>query len=654
MNRIQRLDHLLANQIAAGEVVERPASIIKELVENSLDAGATQIDIDIEQGGMRLIRVRDNGAGIHADDLPLALSRHATSKIFQVNDLTHIATFGFRGEALASIGAVSRLTLTSAQAHQSAWEIVIEGEATLKKARPAAHPCGTTVEVRDLFFNTPARRKFLKSEKTEFERIDELIKRLALSSLTTQFNLKHGARLIRHYPAACASAPELASQANVRERLRALCGPGMAEQALYIESQGAGMELRGWIAPNLTRSQPDMQYFYVNERIVRDKRLAHALNQAHKDILYRDRHPVYILFLTLHPSQVDVNVHPTKQEVRFRDGQLVHEFILRSIQEALAKEPAHSCMTAPADSILADNRPVPRSIPLQLHQKAVKVQEQLSFYRDLHQEIPPPLEGIKNAREPSLPSMEQPKTAEIYVKSVIVDPTPHESPRLDPGSKRAGTTPSHDNECLSSETATNTTPAPFSGFGHALAQLHDIYILAENTQGLVIIDMHAAHERVLYEKMKTTWLTEAPASQTLLIPITLSVSTREAEQAERENDYFSRFGFDVQRIGQETLVIRAVPELLAQGPVEQLVRDILADMVSQGSSTRTQEQLHHLLGTLACRYAIRARKKLSLPEMNALLREMENTHHAAYCNHGRPAYFSFSMHELDHLFLRGR
>lgn len=605
--RIQKLTQLLANQIAAGEVVERPASVVKELVENSLDAGATQIEVDIEQGGLRLIRVRDNGSGIHQDDLPLALSRHATSKILQPDDLAQIMTLGFRGEALASIGSVSRLTLTSAQTKNTAWQISVEGD-QVTDITPAAHPVGTTVEVRDLFFNTPARRKFLRSEKTEFDHIDELIKRIALSNFSIGLTLKHNQKIVRQY----FPAP---STKHSQERLSALCGPAFVEHALHMEAEGAGMRITGWIAePTFSRSQNDLQYFYVNGRMVRDKLVIHALKEAYQDVLYRDRYPAYILFLEIAPTQVDVNVHPTKHEVRFRESRLVHDFILRSVHDALANAHKgeicdhHGEVHAPtllpiAEKIIPIEKPIaakPVYAETPRYQAPVRqpvhvVQEQLAIYKTLHQAEPiAPLAPVVEQRE--------------------------EVPPL----------------------------------GYAFGQLQGIYIFAENAKGLILIDMHAAHERVVYEKMKTAFEQAQLVTQTLLVPLTLALSEREADCVEHNEDFFNQLGFKVARISKETVAVREVPQLLSHGPIDQLLRDIIADLLAHGDSSRAQENINKLLGTLACHSAVRAKRKLTIPEMNALLRDMEKTDHSGQCNHGRPTTLQLSLDDLDKLFMRGR
>lgn len=607
--RIQKLSPLLANQIAAGEVVERPASVVKELVENSLDAGATQIDIDIEQGGVRLIRVRDNGSGIHQEDLTLALSRHATSKILQPQDLSEIMTLGFRGEALASIGSVSRLSITSAVAKSSGWQVSTEGDIQTALS-PAAHPQGTTVEVRDLFFNTPARRKFLRSEKTEFEHIDELIKRIALSSFSVGFTLRHNQKIIRQY------FPAKSPTSN-SERLSALCGPAFVEHALHIEAEGAGMKLMGWIAlPTFSRSQADLQYFYVNGRMVRDKLVIHALKEAYHDVLYRDRFPAYILFLEIPANQVDVNVHPTKHEVRFREGRLVHDFIFRGVHDALSDVRPGDELAIPtvqshvhSDScshVEKSNTAIKNISQMPLHKsvdpviKPWKVQEQFALYRQLG-EIP------------------------TAAKAVMSQPLPE------------------------SESLPSAPP-----LGYALAQLQGVYILAENEQGLVVVDMHAAHERMVYEKMKLALANQQMPAQHLLVPLTIHLSEREADCVEQHLDFFQTLGFSAERISQETIAIREVPQLLSDGPQEQLVRDIVADLMEHGKSSRAQESMNHLLGTLACHSAVRANRRLTIPEMNALLRNMENTDNSGQCNHGRPTTVHLSLSEIDKLFMRGR
>lgn len=605
--RIQKLSPLVANQIAAGEVVERPAAVVKELLENSLDAGATHIDIDIEQGGARLIKVRDNGVGIHPDDLPLALSRHATSKIQATADLNEITTLGFRGEALASIGSVSRLTLTTAEAGaKSAWQITLAGE-TIAAVAPAAHPTGTTIEVRDLFYNTPARRKFLRSEKTEFDHIDELIKRIALCSTATSFTLKHNQRLIRQY------------QHQSDDRLVTLVGANFVDNAIHIESEGAGMRLQGWISlPTFSRAQADLQYFYVNKRMVKDKLILHALREAYHDVLYRDRYPAYILFLDVLPANVDVNVHPSKSEVRFREGRVVHDYLLRSIKDALASIQPHA-----ASSSVTEHRPRHHLLP-----------EIAPLY--------PSFPKSSSSSPSSLRLAESQQTYHHHNAKNNLDTKTHviEAPQQ---------------FSLQNDDVSTTSSIQIPPLGFALAQLQGVYILAENAQGLVMIDMHAAHERILYEKMKNAYANAQIAVQTLLVPISMNVSEREANLAcDDYHDLLTKLGFDVSRAGKTVLMIREVPQLLMHAACEQLVRDVIADLIEHGDSTRGEEHIHHLLATLSCHAAIRANRRMSIAEMNTLLRDMEKTDHSGQCNHGRPTTVQLSLADLDKLFLRGR
>lgn len=606
MGRIHKLSGILANQISAGEVIERPASVVKELVENSLDAGATKIDLDIEQGGARLIRVRDNGSGVHPDDLVLALSRHTTSKIKELDDLGKISTLGFRGEALASISSVSRLLLMSAVANSAGWQVQTEGIEQELQPSPAAHPQGTTIEVRDLFFNTPARRKFLRAEKTEFEHIDELIKRIALGSFDVNFTLKHNQKLIRQYRAAH-------SDVEREQRVSSLCGPGFMENALKITSASAGLKLSGWIAlPTFSRAQADLQYFYVNGRIVRDKLVGHAVRQAYHDVLYGDRHPAFVLFLEIAPQQVDVNVHPTKHEVRFRESRLVHDFICHSIQDALVQvRPGQCDVPPPAVNLLTGEIPVTTGtlrkstspsrgesvLPYKPQQQTLpfKVRERMMAYHQLH-------------TDPVMP--------EVF----------HDQPA--------------------------ETGMPPLGF--ALAQLRNIFILAENAEGLVLVDMHAAHERVLYEQLKKDFAERRVLVQPLLIPLTVKLSEREINKLESDAQTLQQLGLHIERISQEALVIREVPDVLRDSSIEQLLRDIAADLIEYEKSTRVDERIDHWLATMACHAAVRAQRKLSIPEMNALLRAMENTEHSGQCNHGRPTWTQFSLAELDRLFLRGQ
>lgn len=619
-NRIQKLSPLLANQIAAGEVVERPAAVVKELIENSIDAGATQIDIEIEQGGTRLIKVRDNGAGIHPEDLPLALSRHATSKITNTEDLGQIMTLGFRGEALASIGSVSRMSVTSALANAPGSEVSVEGDIA-SEITPAAHPQGTTVTVRDLFFNTPARRKFMRSEKTEFEHIDELVKRIALSSFSTGFTVKHNQKLIRQYYPATTTKQDT-------ERLTALCGAEFAANALQIEAEGAGMRITGWLAkPTFSRSQADLQYFYVNGRIVRDKLVMHALRQAYQDVLYRDRHPAYVLFLDLPANLVDVNVHPTKHEVRFRESRVVHDFIFRSAHDALSHDkPGESCQHEHAAP--AAMTPIRQSAPSAQYQAATE-KSSAGWAERQRSPAAPSAPSHYSSYKPAVRSDVHQVKEQISLYKTLGAETAEQKPL-------------------------QALPQEAPPLGYAIGQLLGIYILAEKENTLVMIDMHAAHERVLYEKMKTAWAQQQFAVQKLLVPLTITLSEREVNCVEQSPDVFQQLGFAVERLGETTVAVREVPQLLANGPLDQLIRDVITDLLEHGESNRLQERINHILGTLACHTAVRANHKLSVPEMNALLRQMEKTDHAGQCNHGRPTCVELSLQELDKLFMRGR
>ncbi len=628
MSRIQKLSSLLSNQIAAGEVIERPASVVKELVENSIDAGATKIDLDIEQGGMRLIRVRDDGGGIHKDDLALALNRHATSKIYHLNDLEKIMTLGFRGEALASVSSVSRLTLSSAVAESSGWQIVSQGTESEPQVAPVAHPQGTTIEVRDLFFNTPARRKFLRTEKTEFDHIDELIKRIALSSFTVDFTLKHNQRIVRQYRKAHTDIER-------EQRVASLCGSEFMAHALKIETEIEGLKLSGWIGlPTFSRAQADLQYFYVNGRMVKDKTVSHAMRQAYHDVMYGGRHPAYVLFLEIAPDQVDVNVHPTKHEVRFRESRLVHDFICHAVHDALADvRPDALGVCAPTGLTHAHKEEIVThvhqvSVPQQ-HVMPLKVREQMEVYTQLHT----PVHSMSSVKT----SVSQQNNQNTVSASAIVAQAIAKE-------KTQSLIQQQVSQCESS--------VPVLGF--ALAQLQGVYILAENVEGLVLVDMHAAHERVMYEQLKKDMQNHKVIAQPLLVPITVNLSEREANAIENHPDLFHKVGMKVERMGQETVAVREVPELLRASNLVQMIRDIASDLISNEKSSRLEDHVHHILGTMACHAAVRANRRLTVPEMNALLRAMETTEHSGQCNHGRPTWMKLSLDDLDKLFLRGQ
>ncbi|MDX1491136.1 MAG: DNA mismatch repair endonuclease MutL [Pseudohongiellaceae bacterium] len=615
MSRIALLSQRLANQIAAGEVVERPASVIKELLENSLDAGSRRIEVEVEQGGTKLIRIRDDGAGIVKDDLALALSRHATSKISNLDDLECIGSLGFRGEALASICSVSRLEMTSralASADDAGWKVQAQGQEMAATVSPAAHPVGTTVEVRDLFFNTPARKKFLRTEKTEFDRIDEVLKRLALSRFDVAFTLRHNQRSIHHLQ-------EATSEHEKQRRVALVCGPAFVENSVLIDIESSGLRLWGWVGlPTFSRSQADLQYFYVNGRIIRDKLVTHAVKQAYKDVLFHGRHPTFVLYLELDPALVDVNVHPTKHEVRFRDGRLVHDFLFRALHKALASvRPQDSLQGAEPDGGhgvawgTADSAPSGQAFPdtgAFAGQSRMNLQETASA---------PSYAG------PSSFARGGPISAPQVAEQIAQYQELQKDEEVPP-------------------------------LGFAIAQLHGVYILAQNATGLVIVDMHAAHERITYEHMKTATQNEGVRAQPLLVPLSIAVSQKEARCAQDHREQLMLLGLGVEQVSDESIVVRQVPVILAKSNIEQLVRDVLADIIEHGSSERIANYQDELLSTMACHGSVRANRQLSIPEMNALLRDMERTERSGQCNHGRPTWVLQSMDQLDKLFLRGQ
>ncbi len=594
--RIHLLPPQLSNQIAAGEVVERPASVVKELLENSLDAGATSVGVEVMQGGAGLIRVRDDGQGIHHDDLALALSRHATSKIATTDDLGRIATLGFRGEALPSIASVARLSITSRQrGADQAWTLQGDDGAPA----PAAHQPGTTVEVRDLFYNIPARRKFLRTEKTEFSHIETVFRRIALSRYGVEFTLTHNGRTVHRLKPAADPARRI-------ERVAAICGQAFASHLLEIECETTGLRLWGWIGlPTFSRSQADLQFFFVNGRVIRDRLVGYAVRQAYQDVLFHGRHPVYALYLEMPAEQVDVNVHPTKHEVRFRDSRAVRDFLFSAIHQSLAE-------TRPGD-IQADNVPVA---------PAPAVEPRMA--RNAPMGHPP--------QQAPMPLRVREQAAQAYGR--FFDLAREPATAVEEGADRDA--------------------AADQPLGQALAQIHGVYILAENAAGLVLVDMHAAHERIVYERMKETHRQGGIKRQPLLVPVSLQVSRQEADLAEGRRAFFSELGFDIERLSPETLVVRSVPALLCEGDVESLVRDVIADMATHGDSRRIEEKINEVLATMACHGSVRANRRLTIPEMNALLRDMEKTERSGQCNHGRPTWVSFSLEELDQLFLRGQ
>ncbi|WP_331351098.1 DNA mismatch repair endonuclease MutL [Cellvibrio sp. UBA7671] len=630
MRKIKLLSPRLANQIAAGEVVERPSSVIKELLENSLDAGATRLEIDVEEGGIKLMRVRDNGGGIDKDDLPLALSRHATSKIYELDDLEAVATLGFRGEALASISSVARLALISSTNEESAgWQVVAEGRDMETQLSPAPHPRGTTVEVRDLFFNTPARRKFLRTDKTEYTHLEDVVKRLALSRFDVAFNLRHNGRAIYSWRAGD-------SQLEQERRVAQVCGPAFMENAVHIEMERSGLRLWGWVAqPTFSRSQADLQHFYVNGRAIRDKLVSHAVRQAYQDVLYHGRHPAFVLYLELDPSTVDVNVHPTKHEVRFRDNRSVHDFIYSSLHHALAR-------VRPEDTLAK------RELGEGADEAAGVNPFALSSAK--------PIQGIAAGEFKGQESIGFRAAANVNYSSGYQ--SNYQPAAISPGAVREQMASYGELHRPANPTATYAMPDSGSEdippLGYAIAQLKGIYILAENAQGLIVVDMHAAHERITYERMKESFACGGIQTQPLLVPESIAVSQKEADCAENFYDIFKSLGFELQRAGPETLLIRQLPVILNRAKVEQLVRDVLSDLIEHGSSERIQHHINEILGTMACHGSVRANRKLTIPEMNALLRDMEATERSGQCNHGRPTWLLQSLDELDKMFMRGQ
>ena len=583
---IRELPNHLVNQIAAGEVVERPASVVKELVENSLDSGARSISIDVVAGGQKLIRIRDDGAGIPAAELALALARHATSKISSLDDLEAVVSLGFRGEALPSIASVSRMSIVSRTAEQdSAWQIEA-ADGVVGEPLPAPHPVGSTVEVHDLFYNTPARRKFMRTERTEFGHIDRWIRRLALARPDVAFSLSHNRRAVLELRPAQDRAGQL-------DRIEKICGKEFAAQALFVERVADDIALSGWVGlPTFNRSQPDQQFWFVNGRSVSDRTLSHAARHAYRDVLFHGRHPAYVLSLSMDPAGVDANAHPAKLEIRFRDGRRVHGIVSQAIEH-----------------VLKDTRPGGHEI----------------------EPVPPKIENFAALRQSPMtfPARGGPSAGAV-AESLVAYRT------------------------LAEDGATVPEKSEFPPMGYAIAQLGGIYVLAENADGLIVVDMHAAHERIVYEKLKSAFAERHIVRQPLLVPTSMAVSEREATLAEEHAGVLEQLGLIVSRSGPGGLVIREIPALLKQAEAEALVRDVLADLSAGGGASRIEESCNEILATMACHNSVRANRLLSVPEMNALLREMETTEHADQCNHGRPTWTAIRLADLDRMFLRGQ
>ncbi len=623
---IQQLPAELVHQIAAGEIIERPASVLKELLENALDAGASAIQIDLEGGGKRLIRVRDDGRGMSADDLAMAVRSHATSKIRSLDDLEHVATLGFRGEALPSIASVSALSITSRAADAERGHTL---EARSEAApMPAPHPPGTSVEVRDLFHQVPARRKFLRTDRTELRHLQELVRRVALGRPEVAFRLSHNGRELLHLPA-------LGPEASAR-RIGELMGTGFTDAALQLDTQAAGLRLSGWLGlPTASRGQPDLQYVYLNGRMIRDRLVTQALRRAYADVLFKDRFPAYVLHLQMDPAQVDVNVHPTKHEVRFRDGGLVFDFIQRQVARALAEGgakagagQAHTPGSGQGEAGLAHN-----PAPGQGHAAGLGPRPELGPGPG-----PGPMAGQTGVGAGSAPAAAPVNRAFAFARQAAPGPLPlAEARALYSGAPE--------------------TPEGVPRLGHAIAQIHGVYILAESAAGLILVDMHAAHERIVYERLKQQYASDSIARQPLLVPVSVDVTPGEADQAEDARETLALLGLEVDRAGPEQLRVRAVPALLAKADAGGLLRDVLGQLAAaQPGATpdAVEARIGHLLATMGCHGSVRANRRLAPAEQEALLRDMERTPNIDQCNHGRPTWVELDMSALDRLFLRGR
>ena len=610
---IVQLDEHLINRIAAGEVIERPASLVKELLENSLDAAADRILIQIERGGLKRILVADNGTGIPRDELPLALASHATSKLRQFDDLFNVATLGFRGEALPSIAAVSRLSLQSRVADaDSGYAVFCHGGAAVGAPKPTAHAPGTTVEVTDLFYNTPARREFLRTDKTELKHIDQVIRRVALSRFEVEFRFVSDGKQVFHTTAA-------RTQAERERRIADICSKPFAEQSVYLQDAVPSLSLYGWIGlPAFSRSQRDLQYLFVNNRAVRDNLIAHAVRRAYSDVLYHGRHPAFVLLLSIDPQQVDVNVHPAKTEVRFRDSRAVHDYLYRTLHRTIAElSPTDGAPAVPLPGAVAAHA-AKTGYGSREQQQNLKllVQGQLDAYRQI-----------------------QPGTA-----AVEAEPTSHMLEVADATVDRRRT-PTADGQ---------TSQSDIPPLGYAIAQLKGVYILAENRDGMIIVDMHAAHERITYETLKQQRDNDRVPVQSLLVPVSLTVSPAEVRASDTFASELDAMGFEIDRIGEQQIAIRSAPELLVNEDIASLVQDVLSDLVEQDCSDRVADRQNDVLSSVACHGSVRANRRLSRPEMDALLRQMEAVERAGQCNHGRPTWMAVSLQELDKWFMRGR
>ncbi len=635
-NRIHALDARLVNQIAAGEIIERPASMLKELVENALDAGATNIDIEVDNAGVKRLKITDNGHGILRQDLAMALSRHATSKIENLTDLEQIATLGFRGEALPSIASVTRMTIKSREQNsEQAWMVSSDGNNTTSEPEPVAHPVGTTIETRDLFYNTPARRKFLRTDNTEFKHVDQIVRRMALSRFDVSFKLSHNGRTVLHLPSV---------KADDARRVKMVCGDNVPDNSIYFEEQRESMRLSGWAGlPSFSRSQADMQYFFLNGRLIRDKTIVHAIRLGYQDVLFHGRHPVYVLYLEMDPAGVDVNVHPTKHEVRFRDSRSVHGFVFRALQRQVGASAGEAgSLTVDAEQGAA----VPRPVSPSNQQSVAQVTPQITQQSPLDYQH----NTANTSAYQSTPRLSQAQVREQIsgyqtISDSVFRPSPISGGLTDKAqySQRDLSKPENTEEH-------DGIPA----LGYALAQLKGIYILAENAQGLVLVDMHAAHERITYERLKSAHSNTEVRQQPLLVPVTIHVSDTEIMAWKNQQNLFLELGLEVEQMDETVLVVRSVPDMLINADVSQLVRDVLADLVAHEHSSRIEETIHEILSSMACHGSVRANRLLSIAEMNALLRDMEATERSGQCNHGRPTWVQMSLSQLDGWFKRGQ
>ena len=633
---IEQLPSYLADQIAAGEVVERPASVVKELLENALDSGADHIEIEIEEGGEKSISVTDNGLGIPKDELLLAVSRHATSKIKTGADLASVATLGFRGEALASISSVSRFEITSkSEGESSAWKLSAEGEGNWSEMQPTAGKIGTRVTVRDIFFNTPARKKFLSSARTEFSHIDQLVKRVMLSRPQVSIKLIHNQKVVRQVFSAT-------DEALLKKRLTHLMGNGFVDQSLEVNFSTDEIRLTGWVGlPTFNRSQTDMQYIFVNGRIVRDRLLSYAVKQAYADVLYHGRHPAYLLFIEIPHDLVDVNVHPAKYEVRFANGRWVYDFLRRNVRDAVAKPVVSETGSGASLESITDTshfsqNGIQRGVFQGYTQRPeLNTQASLAFQSpNLNVQ-----ENIANYQAQSTGGRMNAELSNIIQQRRYGESDAILGQSINPNAE-------------SQEGIEANGDMPMLGF--AKAQIHGVFILAENQQGMVLVDMHAAHERVVYERFKTQWQQDRLISQSLLVPMALTLEQSQIATWETHQTLFKKLGFELEPLGPEQLKVTAVPALLMKSDVVQLINDMIADLTVAGQTQQVEDRINEILATMACHGSVRANRQLSIAEMNALLREMEMTERSDQCNHGRPTWVQLSLEQLDSLFMRGQ